>query len=217
MADSPPIRVLIADDHQMVRRGLSVYLTPEAGIEVIGEAEDGEVAVEQCLALLPDVILMDMIMPKMTGLEAIRIIKQQRPQQHILALTSFLEDEMVHSALQAGAIGYILKDVSPEALIEAIKRAAQGEPTLSPDATKALIKVATKPSIHDYNLTPREVEVLRLLTEGLNNNEIADRLIISRATVKFHISTILSKLGVSSRTEAALLAKEHHLVDERHF
>lgn len=212
MAHTTPIRVLIADDHQLVRRGLAVYLTPEVGIELVGEAEDGEAAVEQCLALQPDVVLMDIIMPKMTGLEAIRSIKQQMPHQNILALTSFLEDEMVHNALQAGAIGYILKDVSAEALIEAIKRAAVGEPTLSPDATKALIKVVTKPSIHDYNLTPREVEVLKLLTEGMSNNDIADRLIVSRATVKFHISTILSKLNVSTRTEAAILAKEQHLV-----
>lgn len=208
------IRVMIADDHNMVRRGLSLYLMTAEEIELVGEASDGEAAVQLCDEVQPDVILMDMIMPRMSGVEATRLIREKHPHIQVIALTSYSDEDMVHDALQAGAIGYLLKDATTETLTAAIKNAMNGQPTLAPEATKALIKASMRPPTPDYNLTRRELEVLKLMMEGLNNPQIAEQLVISRATVKFHISTILSKLGVSTRTEAAMLAKEQNLVDD---
>ncbi len=212
MTDDTSIRVMIVDDHQLVRRGLSVYLMTAERIHLVGEAVDGEEAVQRCAELHPDVVLMDMIMPQMSGIDATRLIREQYPDIQVIALTSFKEDEMIEAALKAGAIGYLLKDASMEIIVQAIYNAVEGEPTLAPEATKALIRASLRPSTPDYNLTERELEVLSLMARGLNNPQIADHLMISRSTVKFHVSTILSKLGVATRTEAAMFAKEHNLV-----
>lgn len=212
MTDDTSIRVMIVDDHQLVRRGLSVYLMTAERIHLVGEAVDGEEAVHRCAELQPDVVLMDMIMPQMSGIDATRLIREKYPNIQVIALTSFKEDEMIESALKAGAIGYLLKDASMEIIVQAIYNAVEGEPTLAPEATKALIRASLRPSTPDYNLTERELEVLSLMARGLNNPQIADHLMISRSTVKFHVSTILSKLGVATRTEAAMFAKEHNLV-----
>lgn len=212
MVNSDSIRVMIVDDHQLVRRGLSAYLMTAERIHLVGEAADGAEAVDRCAQLQPDVILMDMLMPNLSGADATRIIRQQHPHIQVIVLTSFKEDEMVENALKAGAIGYLLKDATMETIVQAIYDAIEGEPTLAPEATKALIKASLRPSTPDYNLTERELDVLTLMAHGLNNPQIADKLMISRSTVKFHVSTILSKLGVATRTEAAMLAREHNLV-----
>jgi NarL family two-component system response regulator LiaR len=207
-----PIRVMIVDDHAMVRKGLTAFLKNEPGLELVGEARDGREAIECCEQLHPDVILMDLIMPELGGVAATRTIHQRWPQVQVIALTSFQEKELVQDALQAGAIGYLLKNVSGEELAVAIRQAYIGRPTLAPEAVQALIQPRSEAETQAADLTRREQEVLALLVKGMSNPEIAERLVISRSTVKVHISSILSKLGVSSRAEAISLAIQNKLV-----
>jgi NarL family two-component system response regulator LiaR len=213
MKDSlSPIRVMIVDDHQMVRRGLATFLKVFDDLEVVGEADSGETAVPLCKKLQPDVVLMDMVMRDMDGAAATRLIRKQSPSTQILALTSFKDEILVQSALHAGAIGYLLKDVSANELAQAIRSAHAGRPTISSEATEALIHAAGQDSIPGADLTAREHEVLLLMVEGLNNTQIAGRLTVSPSTIKSHVSSILAKLSVTSRTEAVALALRHKLV-----
>lgn len=212
MTDSKSIRVMIVDDHAVVRSGLAAFLLASDDLELVGEAGDGEEAVRLCAQIQPDVVLMDLVMPKMDGAAATRAIRECCRQAQVIALTSFKEEELVQGALQAGAISYLLKNVSAEELAAAIRAAHAGRSTLAPEAAQALIHAATHPPPPGHDLTLREREVLALLVEGLNNPEIARRLVVSQSTIKFHVSSILSKLGVASRTEAVALAVQHHLV-----
>jgi len=196
----------------MVRRGLATFLKAYDDLELAGEAESGEVAIRLCAEVLPDVILMDMVMPDMDGAAATRSIRQQFPQVQVIALTSFKEGDLVKHALEAGAIGYLLKDVSADELAEAIRAAHAGRATLSPEAAQALVETTNLPKAPGPALTEREREVLALMVEGLNNTQIAGRLTVSSSTVKSHVSNILSKLGVASRTEAVSLALRSHIV-----
>ncbi len=207
-----PIRVLIVDDHAMVRKGLIAFLNHQPDLDLVGEASDGREAIGACEQNHPDVILMDLVMPEMGGVAATRTIHQRWPNVQVIALTSFQEKEFVQDALQAGAIGYLLKNVSGEELAEAIRQAHSGRPTLAPEAVQALIHPPSEVECLAANLTRREHEVLALLVKGMSNPEIAGQLFISRATVKVHISSILSKLGVASRAEAISLAIRNKLV-----
>ncbi|MBX3013115.1 MAG: response regulator transcription factor [Caldilineaceae bacterium] len=199
---------MIVDDQFIVRSGLSSFITIYPDLAFVGEADNGADAVRICGELRPDIILMDLIMPKLNGVEATRQIIQQYPDTKILVLTSFKEDDLVEQVLQAGAIGYILKDISADELVMAIRNVYAGRPTLAPEAMRALLKphppVVTLP--FGEALTPREREVLELMIEGLSNPQIADRLILSLSTVKFHVSSILSKFQATTRTEAVTLA-----------
>lgn len=212
MNSLPPVRVIIVDDHGMVRKGLTAYLSNRPDVEVAGEARDGREALTLCEQLHPDVILMDLVMPEMGGVAATRSIHQRWPQVQVIALTSFQEKELVQDALQAGAIGYLLKNISGDELHQAILRAYAGRPTLAPEALQALIQPASEESALGKDLTRRELEVLSLLVKGCSNPEIAERLVVSRATVKVHVSNILSKLGASNRSGAISLAIQYKLV-----
>jgi NarL family two-component system response regulator LiaR len=214
MTDSPPqsLRVMLVDDHTMVRKGLALFLEAYDDLELAGEAENGTDAIQRCGELLPDVVLMDMVMPDMDGVAVTRAIHQQFPQIQVIALTSFKEGELVQNALEAGAIGYLLKDVSAEELAWAIRAAHSGRATLSPDAAQALVQTANQSPVPGLDLTEREREVLVLMVEGLNNTQIAGRLTVSPSTIKSHVSNILSKFGVASRTEAVALALRNHIV-----
>ena len=211
-SSSEPIRVMLVDDHTMVRRGLAAFLKVFDDLQLAGEAESGEAAIQVCAEVLPDVVLMDMVMPDMDGAAATRIIRQQFPQVQVIALTSFKEGDLVKNALEAGAIGYLLKDVSAEELVQAIRAAHAGRATLSPEAAQALVETANQPAAPGLDLTDRELEVLALMVEGLNNTQIAGRLTVSSSTIKSHVSNILSKLGVASRTEAVTLALRKGIV-----
>src|SRR5215216_1397769 len=196
MSRSPfgPIRVMLVDDHTMVRRGLAAFLKVFDDLQLAGEAESGTAAIQLCAELLPDVILMDMVMPDMDGATATRMIRQQFPQVQVIALTSFKEGDLVKRALEAGAIGYLLKDVSAEDLVHAIRAAHAGRATLSPEAAQTLVEAANQPS-PGPSLTARELDVLALMVDGLNNTQIAGKLTVSPSTVKSHVSNILAKLG----------------------
>ena len=207
-----PIRVMIVDDHALVRSGLEAFLLVQKDLCLVAQARNGQQAVALCAETHPDVVLMDLIMPGMGGIETIEKIRQQFPSVQCIALTSYQDEELVQGALKAGAIGYLLKDVSPDELANAIRSAVAGRPTLAAEATQALIQMSTKGSTPGEDLTAREREVLELMVAGLNNPEIANRLVISRGTVKFHVSSILSKLEAASRTEAVALALQRHLV-----
>ncbi|HEX9388157.1 MAG TPA: response regulator transcription factor [Anaerolineales bacterium] len=211
-SSSQPIRVLLVDDHTMVRRGLATFLKVFDDLQLAGEAESGEAAIQLCAEVAPDVILMDMVMPDMDGAAATRAIRQQFPQVQVIALTSFKEGDLVKNALSAGAIGYLLKDVSADELAEAIRAAHAGRATLSPEAAQALVETANQPPAPGLDLTEREREVLALMVEGLNNTQIAGRLSVSPSTIKSHVSNILSKLGVASRTEAVSLALRNQII-----
>lgn len=190
MSDQVQIRIVVVDDHDMVRRGLAAYLKVQPDLSLIGEAGDGMQAVELCLQLQPDVVLMDLIMPGMGGIEATRLIREQNPATQVIALTNFQEKSMVQEAIRAGAISYLLKNVKGDNLAAAIRSANAGRGTLSPEVTQGLITSGRKPQV-GQDLSPRELEVLALMVEGLTNPEIAERLSISRATASSHVSHIL--------------------------
>jgi NarL family two-component system response regulator LiaR len=212
MSESKLIRVLLVDDHAVVRSGLGAFLLVYDDLELIGEAGGGEEAVRLCEKLQPDVVLMDLVMPGMDGAAATRVIRERWPHVQVVALTSFKEKDLVQGVLEAGAIGYMLKNVSADELADAIRAAHSGQSTLAPEAAQVLIQATREPPSPGHDLTPREQEVLALMVEGLNNPDIAERLVMSRSTVKFHVSNILSKLGVASRTEAVSLALQKNLV-----
>jgi len=206
---SEPIRILIADDHAIVREGLRSLIATEPGMELLGEASDGIQAVDKARALQPDVILLDMMMPRKDGLGAINDIIKENPNARILVLTSFAEDEKVFPAIKAGALGYLLKDSSPQELLQAIRNVYNGEASLHPTIARKLMRElnqpATLPPTTDP-LTEREVEVLRLVAQGLSNDEVAEKLVVSERTVRTHVSHILDKLHLANRTQMALYA-----------
>ena len=212
ISPSQPIRVMLVDDHTMVRRGLATFLKVFDDLQLVGEAESGAAAIQLCAEVLPDVILMDMVMPDMDGATATRAIRQQFPQVQVIALTSFKEGDLVKEALEAGAIAYLLKDVSADDLVRAIRAAHAGRATLSPEAAQALVERANQPPPPGLDLTERERDVLALMVEGLNNTQIAGRLTVSPSTIKSHVSNILSKLDVASRTEAVTFALRNRII-----
>jgi NarL family two-component system response regulator LiaR len=209
-----PIRVLIADDHAILRKGIRVLLGTEPDMEVVGETGDGLETVAQARALRPDVILMDLVMPNMDGIEATRQITAELPGVHILVLTSFAADDKVFPAIKAGALGYILKDSGPAELVQAIHQVHQGQPSLEPAIALKMLQELSHPPERPPTpepLTGREMEVLRLLAQGKSNREIADQLVITELTVRTHVSNILGKLHLASRTQAALYALKEGL------
>lgn len=213
MSEAKTIRVMLVDDHAVVRSGLGAFLLAHDDLELAGEASSGERAVAMCQQTRPDVVLMDLMMPGMDGVTATKLIREKYPTVQVIALTSFKEREMVEGALQAGAIGYLLKDVSADELAHAIRAAAAGKTTLASEAAQVLIQSTRAPAENPgFDLTAREREVLALMVEGLNNQQIAERLVVSVSTAKFHVSSILSKLNAASRTEAVSIALQKRLV-----
>lgn len=213
MAEPEKIKILITDDHAVVRNGLSSFLMAYDDLDLLGEAKNGEQAVKLCEQLSPDVVLMDLVMPGMDGATATKLIKEKNPAIQILALTSYKERNLVQSALQAGAIGYLLKDISADELANAIRQAKAGKPTLAPEAVEVLIQSSQEPENKlGNNLTEREREVLALMIDGLNNQQIAEKLFVSPSTAKSHVSSILTKLEVGTRTEAVSYALKNKLV-----
>lgn len=211
-SDQKLVRVMIVDDHLLVRDGLSLLVSTFDDLEVVAVAQDGEEAVRLCRQVQPDVILMDVVMPNMDGPTATALIREAWPHVQVLALTSFVEEDLVQRAIGAGAIGYLLKKVSPDELAGAIRAAHLGRSTIDSDAMQLLIQSVHRPPPPGHDLTAREREVLTLLADGLTNKEIAEELTLSPATVRVYVSHILSKLGAGNRTEAARLALEHKLV-----
>ncbi len=214
MSSEKPIRVMIVDDHKVVRSGLSAFLMAYEDLELVAEADSGEKALAMCNKFHPEVVLMDLVMPKMNGAETTKAILEHCPDIKVIALTSFKEKDLVEGALKAGAIGYLLKNVDADDLAEAIRQAYAGKPTLAPEAAQVLIDASRQPYKPGIDLTEREKEVLALLVEGLTNPEIADKLVVSKSTVKFHVSSILNKLQVSSRTEAVAKALQEDLLSD---
>jgi NarL family two-component system response regulator LiaR len=213
MTGTNQIRILLADDHTVVRSGLSAVLAMQDDFKIVGEAADGEEALRLCESLKPDVVLMDLLMPKLDGVAATKAIKERWPQVQVIALTSFKEKEYVEGALKAGASGYLLKNVSADELVNPVRRAVAGQPSLSPEAAQVLIQKVNEPAQPGLDMTGREKEILALMVEGLSNNKIAERLTINQSTVKFHVSNILGKLGVTSRTEAVAMAVKRRLIE----
>ncbi len=211
MTGDEKIRIMLVDDHAVVRSGLGAFLAATPDFEMVGEAENGQEALVRCELLKPDVVVMDLIMPVMDGVMATRLIHEKCPQVRVIALTSFQEDNLVQDALQAGAIGYLMKNVSARELAAAIRSAFKGKMTLSPEAAEALVH-SSQQTVQGNELTDREREVLKLMVDGLNNAEIADKLVVSLSTVKYHISNILSKLGVDNRVAAVTAALQKKLV-----
>jgi NarL family two-component system response regulator LiaR len=214
MTQTTPIRLLIVDDHEMLRGGLALFIQTCPDMLLVGEASSGEEALEACQRLQPDVVLMDLMMPEMDGVTAIRLIREQFPSIQIIALSSFSDESLVASVLSAGATSYLLKNISIQALSSAIRDASVGKATLAPEAAQALVNAAHRPTAPSYPLSKREQEVLALMVQGLSNGEIAAHLFIGISTVKKHVSSIFTKFGVSSRAEAVALAIRHHLVPE---
>ncbi len=211
-----PITVLIVDDHEVVRSGIYAFLEAQPDLTVVGEAKSGEEAVDMALEHIPDVVLMDLVMDEIDGVEATRKVKNASPRTQVVVLTSYHQDEFIFPALQAGAISYILKDIKMDELAEAIRRAAHGEATLHPRVASRVIQEihgAKSEELNPYTeLTDREMEVLKLIASGLSNSEIAEQLVISENTVKGHVSNILSKLHLADRTQAAVYAWQQGIV-----
>ena len=209
MVDENPIRLLIVDDHPVVRQGLSSWVEIKEGLELVGEASDGVTAVTLCQTLQPDVVLLDLVMPRMNGLEVIKEIKRDMPDVRILVITSFVEDDNVVAAIKAGAEGYLLKDSPPEMLLQAIHDVYRGESSLHPTAAHMLIQELNQPSDQtqtEFPLTKREVDVLKLVAKGYSNQDIAHQLSLSEGTVSTHVRNILAKLNLENRTQATLFA-----------
>lgn len=203
---------MIVDDHAVVRSGLSAFLMAYDDLEFVGDAGGGAEAVRKCRELIPDVILMDLMMPEINGAEATRLIREEYPEIQVIALTSHKEEELVQGVLRAGAISYLLKNVSAEELAIAIRGAYAGRPTLAPEAAEVLIYATRHPEEEDKGLTARELDILKLMVDGLSNPDIAKKLFVSRSTVKFHVSNVLMKLGAATRTEAVSMAIREKLV-----
>jgi NarL family two-component system response regulator LiaR len=212
MTEQERIRVVVVDDHAVVRSGIEYSLLALDDIDLVGTAASGAEAMRLCEEVQPDVVLMDMMMPGMNGVAATRAILERCPRARVIALTSFQEGSLVQEALQAGAISYLLKDVSMDELAQAIRSAHAGKATLAPEAAQALAEAAAHPVDPGFDLTDREREVLNLIVEGKSNAKIADELSVSLSTARFHVSTILSKLGATNRAEAAALAVKNRLV-----
>jgi NarL family two-component system response regulator LiaR len=213
------IRVMIVDDHAIVRQGLRTLLELIPDIEIAGEAANGRLAVESVPALKPDVVLMDLKMPEMDGITATQAICALGLNTRVIALTSFLEDESLVPAIQAGAISFLLKDVQPAELIEAIRAASRGEVRLNPNIARKLMEKVSSPAAPNApgvpEISPRELEVLRLIASGKSNREIADTLVLSEKTVKSHVSSLLCKLNLNDRTQLAIFALKNHVMDEK--
>jgi NarL family two-component system response regulator LiaR len=212
MSDLKMIKVMIVDDHPVVRDGLKNMLLVYDDLELVAEAENGSAALALCQKDTPDVILMDIVMPGMDGIATTRAVLEKYPRVTILILTSYPKNDLVQKSLEAGAIGYLVKNAPIDDLANAIRAAYAGRPTLSPEATEALIRAKTSPQIPGGDLSNREKEVLELIIQGFSNEEIAERLVISTATAKHHVSACIQKLGASNRTEAAFLAEQYGLV-----
>ena len=212
MSESAKTRLLLCDDHSVVRQGLRMFLALDERLEVVGEASNGAEALELVAQLLPDVVLMDLLMPVLDGVSAIREIKTRFPEVEVIAVTSVLEDAKVMGAMQAGAMGYLLKDTNAEELVEAIHAAGRGEVRLHPEAAKRMLREVSTPDAYE-TLTPRETEILRWVAKGFANKQIAKEFGVEERTVKTHVSSLLSKLGLRSRTQAALYALKIGLVD----
>jgi NarL family two-component system response regulator LiaR len=212
-----PIRVLVVDDHAVVREGLRSFLDLQEGIEVVGEAADGEEAVAAASRLVPDVVLMDLVMPRLAGVAAMRLLRERVPSARVIVLTSFLDDEKLLPALRAGAAGYLLKNTQPEELARAVRAAYAGEVLLDPVVAARLVEALAVdgPEGPLDRLTPRELDVLRLIGRGFANKRIARELSVSEKTVKTHVGHVLAKLGVTDRTQAAVLALHEGLIEQR--
>lgn len=213
MTDTSTIRVLVVDDHKVVRNGLRTFMSVQSDIEMVGEASNGEEAVKQCADLLPDVVLMDMKMPVMDGPSAIEAIHARFPDVQIIALTSFDDGSYAYRAIEAGAIGFLFKDVDEEQLASSIRLASQGRGVIAPEAMQEIVAQSHRNEEQTVNLTPRELVTLELLSKGLTNPQIAERLVVSGSTVNFHVHNVLDKLGAKTRTEAVVIAAKEGIID----